>query len=78
MAVGLSAWGYPRLQHPSANAGMLSVSFFFALSWRVRHRGLPVAIARAGLLPCEHLAAPEEEDAQIRMDGTMTINRGIG
>ena len=42
-----------------------------------RHRGLPVAIDRAVLLPGEHLAAAEEEDAQIRLDRSVTtLNRG--
>ena len=31
-----------------------------------------MAIDRAVLLPGEHLAAAEEEDAQIRLDRTMT------
>lgn len=33
---------------------------------------MPVAIDRAVLLPGEHLTAAEEEDAQIRLDRTMT------
>ena len=33
---------------------------------------MPVAIDRAVLLPGEYLAAAEEEDAQIRLDRTMT------
>ena len=35
---------------------------------RGRHRGLPVAIDRAVLLPGEHLAAAEEQDAMIHID----------
>ena len=45
-----------------------------AVMIRGRHRGLPVAIDRAVLLPGEYLAAAEEEDAQIRLDRTMTTN----
>ena len=47
-----------------------------AVMLRGRHRGLPVAIDKAVLLPGEHLAAAEEEDAQIRLDRTMSFNRG--
>ena len=47
-----------------------------AVMLRGRHRGLPVAIDKAVLLPGEHLAAAEEEDAQIRLDRTMSLNRG--
>ncbi|KAL6713821.1 hypothetical protein ACLMJK_008315 [Lecanora helva] len=48
-----------------------------AVMLRGRHRGLPVAIDRAVLLPGEHLAAAEEEDAQIRLERSQTINRAI-
>ena len=54
----------------------LSKLILCAVMLRGRHRGLPVAIDRAVLLPGEHLAAAEEEDAQIRLDRTMSINRG--
>ena len=47
-----------------------------AVMLRGRHRGLPVAIDRAVLLPGEYLAAAEEEDAQIRLDRSMSMNRG--
>ena len=46
-----------------------------AVMLRGRHRGLPVAIDRAVLLPGEHLAAAEEEDAQIRLERSTTMNR---
>lgn len=36
----------------------------------------PVAIATAVSLLGEHLAAAEEEDAQVRLDRTVTSNRG--
>lgn len=48
-----------------------------AVMLRGRHRGLPVAIDRAVLLPGEHLAAAEEEDAQIRLDRTVSVTKGI-
>ena len=47
-----------------------------AVMLRGRHRGLPVAIDKAVLLPGEHLGFAEEEDAQIRLDRTMSFNRG--
>jgi len=40
---------------------------------RGRHRGLPVAIDKAVLLPGENLDEAEEDDAQIRME---TMRRG--
>lgn len=55
---------------------VLSKLILCAVMIRGRHRGLPVAIDRAVLLPGDHLAAAEEEDAQIRMEKTMTMNRG--
>ena len=47
-----------------------------AVMLRGRHRGLPVAIDRAVLLPGDHLAAAEEEDAQIRRDRSVSNSRG--
>lgn len=65
--------------------GLPNVAYSFCGGWHVlsklilcfvmirgRHRGLPVAIDRAVLLPGEHLAAAEEEDAQIRLERTMS------
>lgn len=49
-----------------------------AVMIRGRHRGLPVAIDRAVLLPGEHLALAEEEDAQIRLDRAQSSSRAIG
>ncbi|KAI9844241.1 MAG: hypothetical protein M1838_002277 [Thelocarpon superellum] len=48
----------------------LSKLILCAVMLRGRHRGLPVAIDRAVLLPGEYLAAAEEEDAAIRMNHT--------
>ncbi|PNS17339.1 hypothetical protein CAC42_7022 [Sphaceloma murrayae] len=42
---------------------------------RGRHRGLPVAIDRAILLPHEHLAEAEEEDAMIRLERSVSRSR---
>lgn len=74
--VGISV-GLPNVAY-SFCGGWHAVSklILCAVMLRGRHRGLPVAIDRAVLLPGEHLAAAEEEDAQIRLDRTMTMNRG--
>lgn len=49
---------------------VLSKLILCAVMIRGRHRGLPVAIDRAVLLPGEHLAAAEEEDARIKEGGS--------
>lgn len=48
----------------------LSKLVLCAVMLRGRHRGLPVAIDRAVLLPDKTLAWAEEEDAQIKLDNT--------
>ena len=50
----------------------LSKLILCAVMIRGRHRGLPVAIDRAVLLPGEDLGTAEEEDAQIRLERTMS------
>jgi len=52
----------------------LSKLILIAVMIRGRHRGLPVAIDKAVLLPGEGLHQAEEEDAQIRME--RSISRG--
>ncbi|MCJ1434493.1 hypothetical protein MMC27_003862 [Xylographa pallens] len=49
---------------------VISKLILCAVMLRGRHRGLPVAIDRAVLLPGEHLGAAEEEDARIRLERT--------
>jgi Trk-type K+ transport system membrane component len=49
-----------------------------AVMLRGRHRGLPVAIDRAVLLPGEGLAKAEEVDANIRLDRSLTRVRTSG
>lgn len=44
---------------------------------RGRHRGLPVAIDKAVLLPDETLAWAEEEDAQMRREAGMGLSGGL-
>ncbi|MCJ1468516.1 hypothetical protein MMC07_007145 [Pseudocyphellaria aurata] len=56
---------------------VLSKLILCAVMIRGRHRGLPVAIDRAVLLPGEHLAAAEEEDAQIRLERTMSRGQAV-
>ena len=74
--VGISV-GLPNVAYSFCGGWhALSKLILCAVMLRGRHRGLPVAIDRAVLLPGEHLAAAEEEDAQIRLDRTMTMNKG--
>lgn len=74
--VGISI-GLPD-QNYSFSGGWHVVSklILCAVMIRGRHRGLPVAIDRAVLLPGEHLAAAEEEDAQIRLERSMSRDKG--
>ena len=74
--VGISV-GLPNVAYSFCGGWhVLSKLILCAVMIRGRHRGLPVAIDRAVLLPSEHLAAAEEEDAQIRLERTLTLNRG--
>jgi len=74
--VGISV-GLPNVAY-SFCGGWHNVSklILCAVMLRGRHRGLPVAIDRAVLLPREYLAAAEEEDAQIRLERSATVNKG--
>lgn len=73
--VGLSV-GLPNQAYSfSGGWHKLSKLILCAVMLRGRHRGLPVAIDRAVLLPGEHLAAAEEEDALIRMERSGTRER---
>jgi Trk-type K+ transport system membrane component len=44
---------------------------------RGRHRGLPVAIDKAIMLPSDHLNDLEEEDAQFRSDRSIHDGSGV-
>jgi len=71
-SVGISV-GLPNVAYSFCGGWhTLSKLILCAVMIRGRHRGLPVAIDKAVLLPGEHLAAAEEEDAQIRMERTMS------
>ena len=66
--VGLSV-GVPTAAYSFAGDWhVLSKLILCAVMLRGRHRGLPVAIDRAVLLPGDHLTAAEEEDALIRAE----------
>ncbi|KAL9077859.1 MAG: hypothetical protein Q9157_003215 [Trypethelium eluteriae] len=56
---------------------VLSKLILCAVMIRGRHRGLPVAIDKAVLLPGEHSGRAEEEDAHIRMERTMSRGRVV-
>jgi Trk-type K+ transport system membrane component len=76
--VGISTGLPDQMYSFSGGWHKLSKLILCAVMIRGRHRGLPVAIDRAILLPGEHLAAAEEEDAQIRLERSLTINRNRG
>ena len=44
---------------------------------RGRHRGLPVAIDKAVLLPHDYLHDMEEEDAQIRLERPVSKGKQV-
>lgn len=74
--VGISV-GLPDQDYSfSGGWHVVSKLILCAVMIRGRHRGLPVAIDRAVLLPGEHLAAAEEEDAQIRLERSMSREKG--
>ena len=70
--VGISV-GLPNVAYSFCGGWhTLSKLILCAVMLRGRHRGLPVAIDRAVLLPGEHLGMAEEEDARIRADRART------
>lgn len=65
--VGLSI-GYPSVDYSfSGEFHTLSKLVIVALQIRGRHRGLPLKLDRAILLPSEKLIHKEEEDADLRL-----------
>jgi Trk-type K+ transport system membrane component len=71
------------------STGAPGVAYSFCGTWHVlsklilcvvmlrgRHRGLPVSVDRAVLLPGEHLGAAEEEDAVLRRERTLERREG--
>lgn len=74
--VGISVGLPDRNYSFSGGWHIVSKLILCAVMIRGRHRGLPVAIDRAILLPGEHLAAAEEEDAQIRLERSMSRDKG--
>ncbi|MCJ1445673.1 MAG: hypothetical protein MMC23_006178 [Stictis urceolatum] len=74
--VGIST-GAPGVAYSfSGTFHVLSKLILCAVMLRGRHRGLPVAIDRAVLLPGEHLGAAEEEDAAMRRERTAERREG--
>jgi len=74
--VGIST-GVPWAAYSFSGAWhTLSKLILCAVMIRGRHRGLPVAIDKAVLLPGEKLGHAEEEDAMIRMERATSRARG--
>lgn len=70
--VGVSV-GYPGTNSSFVGACRpISKLILAAVTIRGRHRGLPVAIDRAIMLPNENLAWAEEEDAALRREQSRT------
>ncbi|KAJ5619964.1 Low-affinity potassium transport protein [Penicillium lagena] len=70
--VGISIGLPNKLYSFSGGWHTLSKLVLCAVMIRGRHRGLPVAIDKAIMLPSDKLVKAEEEDAQIRMERTMS------
>ncbi|KAL8673057.1 MAG: hypothetical protein Q9168_002519 [Polycauliona sp. 1 TL-2023] len=73
LSIGLSTAAYSF----SGDWHVASKLILCAVMLRGRHRGLPVAIDRAILLPGDHLAAAEEEDALIREERSSAKTSGL-
>jgi Trk-type K+ transport system membrane component len=70
--VGISTGLPNELYSFSGGWHTLSKLVLCAVMIRGRHRGLPVAIDKAIMLPSDKLVRAEEEDAKIRMERTMS------
>ncbi|RHZ47891.1 uncharacterized protein CDV56_105373 [Aspergillus thermomutatus] len=75
--VGISTGLPDQLFSFSGGWHTLSKLVLCAVMLRGRHRGLPVAIDKAILLPGEHLTQAEREDAHIRSERTMSRTRSM-
>ncbi|KAJ5614766.1 hypothetical protein N7528_008420 [Penicillium herquei] len=74
--VGVSV-GYPGKNYSFCGAWHpISKLILAAVALRGRHRGLPVAIDKAIMLPTEALAWAEEEDAAFRRERTQAWGQG--
>lgn len=70
--VGISV-GFPGKNYSFCGAWhTISKLILAAVTLRGRHRGLPVAVDRAVMLPSESLAWAEEEDAALRSERSRT------
>lgn len=75
--VGISV-GFPGTDYSfSGSWHVLSKLILCAVMIRGRHRGLPVAIDKAVLLPGERVDEAEEEDGEIRMERTISRGRVV-
>jgi Trk-type K+ transport system membrane component len=75
--VGISV-GLPNEAYSFCGAWhSLSKLILCAVMLRGRHRGLPVAIDKAIMLPSDHLNDLEEEDAHIRSDRSAHDGSGV-
>lgn len=76
--VGLTV-GLPDQNYSfSGSWNVISKLILVAVMLRGRHRGLPVAIDKAVMLPGESLAWAEEEDAAMRLERSKTWSRAHG
>lgn len=76
--VGLSV-GLPDQNYSfSGSWNVISKLILVSVMLRGRHRGLPVAIDKAVMLPDESLAWAEEEDAAMRLERSKTWDRAHG
>ncbi|GAQ04952.1 low-affinity potassium transport protein [Aspergillus lentulus] len=73
--VGISTGLPDQMYSFSGGWHTLSKLVLCAVMLRGRHRGLPVAIDKAILLPGENLIQAEQEDAHIRLEWTMSRSR---
>ncbi|PKX91476.1 putative cation transporter [Aspergillus novofumigatus IBT 16806] len=73
--VGISTGLPDQMYSFSGGWHTLSKLVLCVVMLRGRHRGLPVAIDKAILLPGEHLIQAEQEDAYIRLERTMSRSR---
>lgn len=75
--VGLSI-GFPGVDYSfSGQFHTLSKLVIIALEIRGRHRGLPLKLDRAILLPSDKLTQKEEEDGELRLGGSRSISRSM-
>lgn len=76
--VGISV-GVPWAAHSfSGSWGTIGKLVLCAVMLRGRHRGLPIAIDHAVLLPGERLGKAEEEDGAVKLQRSVSMSIGGG